>query len=1294
MPGKKISLKDLEFRPEWQYVNPAGDAFFSNGVLHGALYYSKAGGNLTDDDGKQIAAVIEKLFNDRVLDRSVYIRITDYSDLNMASFAARRRYIDVLKHLNTAHGCTPRITYLCGASRILRVLLLFGQKILHQNFIFVGTVDEAFERINRERDDDRAGNDPQKRGNERIVIDRPDLENLVGLIGAAVWQEDALEQEPFPESHPLRVLQDALVALHQEIKSLVDLRMQQQQLLTESEENLREQKRRLAEVIAGTDVGIWECNVTSREVVLNERWAAIQGYTVAELGPFTVDKWNRLVHPDEIETLESLIKSHLQGDINFFEMEYRVRHKNGTWVWVHDRGKVVERTADGRPLRMSGTHADISQRKKAEESLRESEENFRTFFETDNDMITVGSSEGRILITNAAMTGKLGYSSEELRHMTIGDLFPAASREEVRRMLAAILRGERDLCPLPLMAKNGGLIPAESRFWFGRWNGRDCIFGIAKDLSEQQAALDKFQKLFDNNPALMAVNSLPGNRFIEVNDAALRALGYAREELLGKAFTDVPLFTDDDRASRVMALLGAEESVHDIEVRLRRKDGSILDGLFSAEVIYNQGVPFLLSVIVDMTLSKRAENELRTTLEELKKTNLYLEAMTGHANDMTKRAEAANRAKSAFLATMSHEIRTPMNGILGMAALLMNTGLTDEQRHYLEIMQSSGETLLTLINDILDISKIEAGKLDLENVDFNLVELVEDLAAIPASRARMKGLELVCAIAPPVPHLVKGDPGRLSQILLNLVGNAIKFTGSGEIVIAVTLLAESQNRARLRFSVRDTGIGIPPDKLNLLFQTFTQVDSSTTRKFGGTGLGLAISRQLATLMGGEVAVESELGKGSEFRFIVELDKQAVSAGDPLPKFDFLRVLVVDGNASSRCAVCGHLRAWGLKAEEAGDGPRALDALYTAVQSGEPFGAVLIDRQLAGMSGDLLANTIRSDQTLGTIRIVGVGYPDERGPFGNPSRERPGAAIRKPVRIRELRDALSTVPLSDPVGRRNTSRVDRADSFHAGGYEKIRILIAEDNKTNQIVARGILNKLGIAQVDIVENGLAAVQAVEKTPYDLVFMDIQMPEMDGYEATGHIRGLPASVPGRDVPIVAMTAFAMREDRDRCLAAGMNDHIGKPIVIGRLREILTTWLPAGAPGGIAAEEPVPSIAAAPAHPVASLFDRAGLLERLAGDSVILDAAVGRFSRDLPGYVASLRTSIAEEDWTRMHEIAHTIKGAAATLNCERLRAAALTMEKDPAAGKSGMHDERLEWLEQTAEETIVAIQSAALK
>jgi signal transduction histidine kinase/CheY-like chemotaxis protein len=590
-------------------------------------------------------------------------------------------------------------------------------------------------------------------------------------------------------------------------------------------------------------------------------------------------------------------------------------------------------------------------------------------------------------------------------------------------------------------------------------------------------------------------------------------------------------------------------------------------------ILWPDGRTVRLEISIDVTNRKRAE-------EDLLKTNRFLEAATARAGELMAQAEMANVAKSEFLANMSHEIRTPMNGVIGMTGLLLDTELDDEQRRYAEIVRASGDSLLGLINDILDFSKIEARKLDLETLDFDLSSLLDDFAATLAVRAHDKGLELLCAADPAVPTLLRGDPGRVRQVLTNLAGNAVKFTAAGEVSVRVSLaeplslnpepssLAPDPSSLApsvlLRFSVRDTGIGIPAEKHELMFQKFTQADASTTRRYGGTGLGLAISKQLAELMGGEIGVSSEEGKGSEFWFTVRLGKQAEGAqavGLPPADLRGVRTLIVDDNATSREILTTRLTSWGLRPSEAHDGPAALGALARALEEHDPFRLAVIDMQMPGMDGETLGRTITADQRLASTRMVMLTSLGARGDARRLEEIGFAAYATKPIRHQELKAVLS-LALAErdgaeltprPIATRHTAR-EMLDRF-AG--RKARILLAEDNITNQQVALGILKKLGL-RADAVASGVEVLKSLETIPYDLVLMDVQMPVMDGLEATQRIRDPRSAVPNHGIPIIAMTAHAMQGDKGKFLAAGMDDYVSKPVEPRMLAEVLEKWLP----------------------------------------------------------------------------------------------------------------------------------------
>ncbi|PQJ96680.1 PAS domain S-box protein [Chromatium okenii] len=827
---------------------------------------------------------------------------------------------------------------------------------------------------------------------------------------------------------------------------------------------------------------------------------------------------------------------------------------------------------NGKLAGVLGLSREITDRWRAEEQLRESETNLRAFFESMDDLIFVATPSGEIRHINASVTRKLGYCVEELLGTSLLDLHPAERRAEAKRNLVDLLSGRRKSCPLPLVAKNGQLLAVESRAWRGQWSGENCLFGMSKDLTNEQAAeqaLIREQQrmagiLLGTHVGTWEWNVRTGE--VILNSRWAEILGYSLSELEPITIETWTRFTHPDDLRISQALLErhfkGECADYECETRMRHKDGHWVWILDRGRVIDRtpDGEPvWMLGTHQDIT-------ERRLAKDALLESNRQLQAANERAQALALQAQAANAAKSEFLANMSHEIRTPMNGVIGMTGLLLDTQLTEEQHRYAETIRASGEALLTLINDILDFSKIEAGKLSLEILDFELTALLDDLAASLVHRAYEKGLELLCAAAPAVPTQLRGDPGRLRQILTNLVGNAIKFTASGEVAMQVTLEEDSIDSVRLRFAVRDTGIGIPEHKINLLFNKFSQVDASITRHYGGTGLGLAISRQLSELMGGTVGVSSELGRGSEFWFTAQLGKQLAAPPEPsLPELAGIRVLIVDDNATSRVLLSERLRAWDMRPLAVADGLVALRTLEREQMNHDPFRIALIDLEMPGVDGETLGRSIRADTRMADLQMVilpSLARPNNLQQFAASGF---AAHLPKPVRQQELCELLLALLSSTETSTSETplrllgrppSRSTSSTLTERFAQSKARILLAEDNPVNQQLALGILKKFGL-RADAVANGEEVLNALATLPYDLVLMDVQMPVMNGLEAARLIRNPASPLNNHAIPIIAMTANAMQGDREECLAAGMNDYVSKPVRPLALAEALEKWL-----------------------------------------------------------------------------------------------------------------------------------------
>jgi two-component system sensor histidine kinase/response regulator len=766
---------------------------------------------------------------------------------------------------------------------------------------------------------------------------------------------------------------------------------------------------------------------------------------------------------------------------------------------------------------------------------------------------------------------------------------------------------------------------------------------LTEEIAERKRAQENLDRanlfldsIVENIPHMVFVKDARELRFVRFNRAGEELVGHSRNDLIGRNDRDLfPAEQAEFLVARDRESLASSTPTDIPEEPMTTRSGEVkLLHTRKIPIRDSQGNPqYLLGISEDITERKRNEQELIAAKEA---------------------AEAANLAKSEFVARMSHEIRTPMNGVLGMIEMLLATELVGPQRRYAEVVQQSGETLLMVINDILDFSKIEAGKLELDSVDFSLRKIIDDKAQMFAGRAQAKGLEIACHVHPDVPDALVGDPLRLRQVLANLIGNAVKFTEAGEIVIRVSRTEDAEDAVLLRFEVTDTGIGVDPEARERIFDAFSQADGSTTRKYGGTGLGLAISRELALKLGGDIGVESVPGKGSTFWFTARLAKgeparlEPADAETQLQRLRGARALVVDDNATNRDILQRQLGSWGVQVDCAASGAEALEFLRAETN----YTLALLDLQMPGMDGLELARRIRGGPGAASLKLVLLSSMGLDVPAATVRELGIDSVLVKPVSQSHLFDCIVRITNRGRPDRRSPGVQDAVRGPVAG-----KVLLAEDNAVNQEVALALLRNLCI-DVEVVADGVEAVEAfsacLDDDPFDLVLMDCQMPRMDGFTATAEIRRLEASLPvAKRVPIIALTANAMQGDRERCLEAGMDDYVAKPYSREMILKALQRWQRA----------PTPATARSTQLDADILGEIRNLQEL--GSPDLMRKLVGLYLESSAKLLSGLRDAVASGDCEAVRHATHTLKSSSANLGGLELARRCEEMERDARAG-----------------------------
>ncbi|GAB6071367.1 hypothetical protein JCM30760_24640 [Thiomicrorhabdus hydrogeniphila] len=917
-----------------------------------------------------------------------------------------------------------------------------------------------------------------------------------------------------------------------------------QRLAQKMTEKLSSQTVRLNNLIKGTNVGTWEWNIQTGETSFNDRWAEMLGYTCKELAPMTVDTWKSLIHPDDINRVMNELDKHFNQEVEFLDIEFRLRHKDGHWVWVLDKGKVSSWNNEQKPLLISGTHLDISEQKNIEEMLRMERDLFSAGpvltieWSPENNWPVKYVSKNALEILSYEAEEMMFHSFEYLKIVHPDDL--KIIRTEVKEYIQQGINSWEQSYRIRL--KNG-----EYRWFYdftqcirNELNEVVSIRGYMFDQShlkelEQQIIQEKnfISAIVENATAVIAVIDSTGT-MIRLNPYGEKFTGYTQEEISSEPYLWKNLLPKEVQDNVVDIIENAKQGqlITSFQNAWISKDGVVKTFEWSNALVNKAdgSMDYLATIGVDITETKIMETSLRKAKEQ---------------------AEQASLSKSQFLANMSHEIRTPMNAIIGLSQLMQESDLKANDRDSLHKIHASSKMLLGIINDILDYSKIEANKLKLESEPLKLEDILSQLRVLFAQSSVTNGIELNFHLCDSVPSIVRGDELRLDQVLTNLLSNALKFTQKGLVTLDITLKEHRGDKALLQFTVKDTGIGLTPEESAKLFKPFTQADNSITRKYGGTGLGLVITQKLIKAMGGNLWVKSEKGIGSTFGFEIEVAVESWVHHYPQIADKEYKVLFVDDQPISRHILMEMASNFGCVSHEAASGEEAIEMVKQADKINAGYDAVVMDCFMPGMGGKeaikqikILEKEGRLNSKVPSILMVSAHSVEEI----HPEEIEIEFFMSKPVTSSTLFNALSGIKNSIHRLELQATPLNPAPMLNG-----INVLLVEDNKLNQEIAVRMLQRAGISEIKVASNGQEAVEHYNANPdyFDIILMDLQMPVMSGFEATKLIREH-----NKKIPIIALTAAVMDEDKARTKEAGMDDHLAKPIDMNALFATVAKW------------------------------------------------------------------------------------------------------------------------------------------